>query len=285
MKDFPTLPSYKFSWRSIFVEPTQFSEERICVGVVLKGEDQTLMTLKLIPNTKLKSFYGTRFSARLIDAIKYSIVDSESYYQSNQLSKEWIPSYDGFFLGKERSSLAENIADAAIKAAITSSSYALAFEMEKNSIDSSHSKSAPETWRKNIYNAVVDKRSDLAQMFEKQILLKSNSLNGISLKFGFLSPIYAAHFDALSTNNLQSCLMRAQSKLWQLDLLRDHTELFTPDLCELIVQIPEGKSKVDEVTISEFVDELSYEAARKEIHLFTTTSFVEAANRVIKQAA
>ena len=53
--DFPKLPEYEFSWRSLQIEPIPLSGERITLGAVVKGGDQALIAAKLIHAEKLKN--------------------------------------------------------------------------------------------------------------------------------------------------------------------------------------------------------------------------------------
>jgi hypothetical protein len=281
---FPALPPYEFSWRSIQIEPTPSSGERITLGTILKGADQVLIAAKLIPDSRLKVFYGESFGKRISEALNICIKSAESFYSSHQLSHSWTPPLEGFFQGELKTSFAENLEDGLTVAAMYCSSYSLSHELEKMDEDIKTSLSTPEAWKQNITEAVLARRSDLSKHFKMSISIRGSG--GVPISYGFLTDKYAAHFDAVSNvQGIHKALVRAQSKLWQLDRLRDEQTLFRPDVCELLFKIPITENDQDNVNFLEFTDELRYEAARREIKLFTSNSALEAAKHLIQIAA
>ena len=125
---YPVPPSYGLSWRSIQVEPIPLSGERIAVGTVVKGEDQSLIVAKLIPFQKLKKVYGEEFGRRIGDALQYCIDAAEKFYSLHPLSSQWTPPLEGFYLGKEVTTLAKNMEDGLLLSAMQSSSFSVAFK-------------------------------------------------------------------------------------------------------------------------------------------------------------
>lgn len=278
---FPKLPEYGLSWRSIQVEPIPHSGERISVGTIVKGEDQSLIVAKLLPVQKLKKIYGNEFGRRIGDALQFCVDAAEKFYSKNPLSSDWTPPLDGFHLGNEKATLAKNIDDGLLVSAMHSSSFSVAFNAEKVKTAKRPDLSAPEDWRKQIIEAVQMNRHDFDDCFQRKFQIHGS---GVPFKFDFISEKYAAQFDAISENgNFQHALVRAQSKLWQLDRLRDGDALFKPALCELLLRIPEECSGSGEV--SEFVGELTHEASKRNISLYTSNSSVEAAHHLIETAA
>lgn len=282
--DFPKLPEYEFSWRSLQVEPIPLSGERITLGAVVKGGDQALIAAKLIHAEKLKKMYGDQFGSGIADALNACIKSAENFYSNKPLSMDWEPPLEGFYLGKINSSLAENIEEGLLRAAMYCSSFSFAAESVKTPSHKKSELSAPESWRKNIYDAVASKRSDFIGFFDRSIAIRGS---GVPIAFGFLSDTYAAQFDAVSdSSRIQQALVRVQSKLWQLDRLRDEATLFKPELCELLIQIPSQQlSNSEGQAFSDFVEELRYEASRRELKVFASESPVDAANHVIARAA
>lgn len=279
---FPQLPKYGFSWRSIQIEPIPHSDERITVGSIVKGEDSALIAAKLLTGQKLKSVYGQEFGKRIADALNLCVDAAEKYFSNHSLSSNWIPPLEGFHIGKEKFSHADSIEDGLLVSALHCSSFSLALESGKIDGSNDNEVSAPENWRRRITESVKLTRSDLEHCFQRKILIRGS---GVPFKFDFVSEKYAAHFDAISrSGNFQQALVRAQSKLWQLDRLRDEGNLFKPDFCELLLETPEKNSeRANEV--SDFVGELLYEASKREIGLFASDSSLDAAEHLIKNAA
>lgn len=281
---YPPLPSYEVTWRSIQVEPIPFSGERITVGAIVQGVDQSLLVATLLPTSKIIQFFGEEFGSRIKDSFKICINSAEVFYKSNQILKEWTPPLEGFYSGKPKLTLANSLEEGLFRAAMHCSSYAVANEIEKTNIGERMSSSAPEEWRKNITKEVIKRREGLSKGFEKKIQINGSS--GVPIKFGFISSEYAAQFEAVSnTQSLQRALVRAQSKLWQLDRLKDNRDLFQVDFCELLFQIPETDNDQEHSLYIEFSEEIRYEASRREIQLFTASSPIEAAEHLLKNVA
>lgn len=278
---YPTLPGYGLSWRSIQVEPIPHSGERITIGTVVKGEDQALMAAKLVLVHNLKKIYGKEFGTRIGDALELCVNAAEKFYSLNPLSSSWSPPLEGFYLGKENSTLAKDFEEGWLVSAMHSSSFSVAFDAEKAKNANKPDVTAPEDWRKRIIEAVKMSRHDFNHCFQRKVSIQGS---GVPFRFDFYSENYAAHFDAISENgSLQHTLVRAQSKLWQLDRLRDGDALFRPAMCELLLETPESKTGSDEV--DDFVGELKYEASKRELGLYASNSSAEAARHLIEQAA
>lgn len=281
---FPKLPDYEFAWRSIQVEPIPLSGERITIGAVVKGSDQALIAAKLVPTPKLKKIYGQEFGSRIADALTLCLSSAEGFYQNKSLFSEWASPLEGFYLSKAYSSLASNIEEALLDAAKQCSSFSVSMELEKANELAGPSISAPESWRKGILEAVKVQRIDFVDCFDRKIPIRGA---GVPMAFGFISANYAAQFDAISdSRGIQQGLVRVQSKLWQLDRLRDEATLFKPESCELLLRAPLNSGDHDEeVLLKEFVEELTYEASRRELDIYTTKSPVDAAKHIIEKAA
>lgn len=280
---FPKLPSYGFSWRSIQIEPIPDSGERITVGTIVKGNDQALIAAKLIPAQKLKSIYGPEFGTRINDALALCVEKAEKYYSAHPLSNKWEPPLEGFYLNELHSSVAEDIENSLTIAAMHSSSFSVSLERARDALGTKNDSSVPKNWRDEIFKAVVLHRADLSNCFSQEVLIRGS---GVPLKFGFLSNSYAAQFDALSDiKAIQQALVRVQSKLWQLDRLRDGDSLFKPERCELLLQIPTVPLAQAREELDDFVGELRYEASKRELSVFASSSYDAAAQRILEIAA
>ena len=281
---FPKLPSYAFAWRSLFLEPIPGSGERITVGSIVKGDDNASIAARLIPSSKMQSMYGGEFGRRLNDALKLCIDAAEKHYAVQSIASEWRPALEGFYLGDMNASVARDLEDALMLAAMHSSSFSVSLDLERLATSPDKAEqSGPEHWRKSIFDAVTISRSDLANYFDKVFPIRGS---GVPIRFGFVSDHYAAQFEAISDpRGVQSALVRAQSKLWQLDMLRDQRTLFGSKQCELLIGTPGQQTARDSATILQVTDELKYEASRREIGLFVTESAKKAAKHLIQKAA
>lgn len=282
-KSFPELPEYAFSWRSLQVEPIPLSGERITIGAIIKGSDNALVAAKLIPSFRIRKMYGAEFGNRISDAVSVCLEFAEKFYSSNSLARDWTPPLQGFYLNKVNSSVASDIEEGLLRAALHCSSFYASIEAEKFSSASGRNESfTPEIWRKRIYEEVTIARADFASYFDRNVSIRGS---GVSIKFGFLSDSYAAQFESVSdVGGIQQTLIRAQSKLWQLDRLRDQDSLFGPKECELVLRTPIS-SGIHSDAMIELTEELRYEASRRELKIFSTDSAQQAAEHLIKNAA
>jgi len=259
------------------------SGERITMGIILKGDDQALIAARLVPSSRLKKMYGLEMGERIADAFSLCIDRAEKFYTRQSLAGAWSPPLEGFYLGELKSSLAEDIEDALLNASRHSSSIGLAMSLENLEEPAKPERSAPEDWRMRIFDAVTGKRGELAAFFERSVTIRGY---GLPMKFGFISDSYAAQFDAVyGEKGIQQALIRAQSKLWQLDQLRDENRLFPLEVCELVLRAPAQKNGDAGGVFADFVEELKYEASRRDLSVFATESASEAAAHVIGRAA
>ena len=281
---FPKLPGYRYSWRSLQLEPISLSSERITVGIIVKGQDERLIAAKLLPRLYLKKIYGGEFGKRVAEAATLCIRHAEKYYEVNPLSTSWAPPLDGFFLNEIKSSVAEDADQGMRRAALDCSSFSYSMEIDKLAWNPKRELSAPESWRKRVLAAVSVENEALTPCFERSVEVLGSSA---PLKFGFLSSNYAAQFDVVgSVKQVQRSLARVQGKLWQLDRLRDeHSLLFRPTVYELVLEKPSAGKDRDTMLVDEFLEKLRQEASRRNIGLYATESPEDAARHLIEITA
>ena len=280
---FPKLPSYRFSWRSIQIEPTPLSDERVTAGVIVKGENEDLVIARVLSASRLRKIYARDFAKRIADAIGLCLYHAKKFYESNPLSTRWSPPLERFFLSDIQSSVAESAEEGVYRAAIRSSSLSASQEIDRLASIREGRVSAPEAWSEKVIEAVTAVRSELGPCFQRSISISGFS---IPLKLGFLSDKYAAQFDAVGgIRNIRRSLSRAQSKLWQLDQLREEESLlFRPKVYELVLEKPVANDARESVALNEFLAKLRLEASRRELSLYATESPADAARHLIENA-
>ena len=239
-REFPVLPDYEYSWRSIQIEPIPHSGERVTLGAIIKADDDALFVAKLVPYSKFKAIYGKEFGSRLYEAFRFCVSSAEAFYSSNSLSDKWIPPFDGFSTSESKKSVAEDLEDGLLRISRKCSSISISMEATKNDTKNKGGSLDPKTWRKEIIERVTVKHKNFEAYFNQEVKLRGS---GVPLKFGFISENYVAQFDTISTSNAarQSGLVRAQSKLWQLDQLRDSPRFFPQNKYELLLHQPESE--------------------------------------------
>lgn len=279
---FPDLPNYKFRWRSVYVEPVPASGERVCIAIVLQSEEGVTRSRRVVGLSKINSVFGVQLSHRINDALSSCLNSIDNYYGSNNISSNWRPSLEGFYLSNIKESLANDINEALIFASVKSSSIYLGADIEK--LDLKLPIVSARKWRSGITERVMKTREELTGCFQREVSLAGHSM---PFKMGFLSDTYAAHFDSITASNIKrnEALVKVQSKLWQLDMLRDSNEmLFSPNQYELVMYRPKLEGDANQ-WLEEFFDEIKFESSRREIGLYESSSISDAANHVLLNAA
>lgn len=280
---FPEPPEYGFSWRNLLVEPVPFSGERISLAAIIKTDDGSLAVHKFVGQRKLRSLFGEKFGESMREALSLCMECAEEFFQRNPIYSDWKPPMKSFHIGAAEHSVANDLEEAILVAGRHCSSISMAEQMERQSPSSLKATPFSRKWETEIMQRVGQHYSSYESFFNNKISLKEG---GVKVKVGFLSEKYAAQFEAISSvSAIQSALIRVQAKLWQLDLLRDDRSLFNPDDCELLLGMPESEDGKIESGIQEFIDEIKYEASRRELGVYTATSPVAAASHVIEKAA
>ena len=280
---FPEPPNYGFSWRNILVEPVSFSGERISLAAILKTDDGVLVIPKFVARRKLHSLFGEKYGNDMKEALELCIECAEEHFRRNPIYSSWKPPMKSFSLGKAEHSTADDLEEAVLVAGRYCSSINMAEQIVQQMSGSQKSAPASRQWETKIKENVGHYNTSFENCFDAKISLKEG---GVKVKVGFISEKYAAQFEAISSSSaIQHTLVRAQAKLWQLDLLRDEESLFKIPDCELLLGIPQPEVGKNDKALREFVEELEFEASRRELSVYTTSSPAAAASHVIERAA
>lgn len=281
---FPDPPNFGFSWRNLLVEPVPFSGEKISVAGIVKADDGTLIVPKFVSRHKFRSLFGAKFGVHISDMLSICIECAEEHFQKNPIYLDWKPPISSFHIGDTEHSMAVDLEEAILIVGKYCSSMYVSEKTSQHSFSESR-KPPPlhRLWESEIRSSVGMHRSSFELNFDRCVYLKEG---GVRLNFGFLSEKYAAQFEAVSKpSSLQGALVRAQAKLWQLNLLRDEKDIFGVPSCELLLGLPQSEKVGRNRAIMEFVEELKYEASKRELEVYTASSPAEAAMHVIEKAA
>ncbi len=281
--EFPRLPDFGFSWRSLQVEPVRLSGERITLAAIVKSDEGALLVPRFASWEKLRNLYGEKYGRELEKALSICLTKAEEHFRKSPIFAEWLPPIEGFYLGDPKHSVANDMTEAIMVAGRHSSSISLASQLMETASGSAKTASAPEKWTSRIIEDVGEQCSWIANCFNARVDLKAADMQ---IKIGLLTEHYAAQFEAVSSPAaIPKALLRAQAKLWQLDMLREGDFLFKPEHCELLLEIPRPRDGVIHNKIRKFVEEIAYEAQKKELGVFATSSATDAARHVIEKAA
>ena len=127
--DFPKLPIYIYSWRSIQYDPMLGTDEHITLAVIVKGKDGSLVVDRLVPELKLKQIFNAKHGRLLNNQLNICVASAKSYFSSRSLAEDWQPPLDCFLLGKTRNSVAADLPDAVVMASKNSSVLHIAHDL------------------------------------------------------------------------------------------------------------------------------------------------------------
>ncbi len=280
MNGFPSLPDYEIEWRSLLLEPMPGSCELISLGAIVKGSDGAVRAEKFLGTPKMRSLFGPGIANRIEQALSITLRSAETYFKENSIRSSWTPPVDGFTVAQPRASNVRDMEDGFIYVTQHSSIFSISQMFDIDTPKTPEAGMNAQTWRREIFKQIRLKGSFYSDYLDKEVRLVGS---GVPFKFGFISSKYAAQFDAISSSSARThdALIRAQSKLWQLDQLRDSNQLFKQDKYELVLYRPEDEDGI----VGEFVDELRTEAARRQISLYEADRPEDAAAHIIKNAA
>jgi len=282
-KAFPTLPDFGFSWRSLQVEPVRHSGERITLGAVVKADEGAVFVSKFLNWGKLKTLYGESYGRELEQALSICVSNAKKHFEKSPIFSNWEPPIEGFLLGETKHSLANDMSEAILVAGRLCSSISFASQIAQPSATASKASSVQQVWSNGVLTEVGEICPWVTECFDARVDLKTA---GMQIRVGLLTQDYAAQFEAVSSSSsIPTALLRAQAKLWQLDLLREGDFLFKPRLCELILGIPRENNAKTNNKIREFVEEIEYESEKRGLGTYATSSATDAARRVIEKAA
>ena len=253
------------------------------MAAIVKADDGALLVPRFVSWGKLKNLYGEKYGGELEKALSICMVRAEEHFRARPIFTDWLPPVEGFLLGDPKHSTANDLTEAVLVAGRHCSSVNLASQLAESLSTSAKQTSQHEKWSRTIIKDVIEQCSLFADCFNASVDLAATDLQ---IKVGLLTEHYAAQFEAVSgPSAIPKALIRAQAKLWQLDLLREDYQLFKPEVCELLLGIPESEDGVVHHKVREFVEEIEYEAKKKELGVFATSSSNDAARRLIEKAA
>lgn len=125
------MPNYRFTWRTIQVEPVPFSGERISVGAIMKDGTQIVAGRAILSKAELEELYGDTYGARIWDGVSRCLESEKVFYSKKPLFVDWEPPLSGFYLTPVQASMGENTEDAFHLIASKASSFKASLLVEK----------------------------------------------------------------------------------------------------------------------------------------------------------
>lgn len=268
---FPSLPEYGARWYPLLFKPVADADECLTVAICIRGADGEVCVTSTIESRRLKHFFGDR-SLAVGDMINVCLRSARVALEQRVNFDQWIPPIANFVLGDGRDALADNLDDVLIQAARLSTAIGFHLgQIEAATVEEEVTTRRNEKWTRKIRDTMRYKQKALANSFDREVKLTGARFEQ---KIGFLTPNYAAHFSVFSpgASAVRVAVRVAQSRLWQLDRIRDASSEPSVKHVELVVGHQDFESGLlddDEVAeVCDALEEVRQEASRRDINLF-----------------
>lgn len=255
----------------LFVEPMDFSGERICAGVVARCGAKTLRT-SADHLLQYRSVYGSAV-ATLGMVADLALESLQAYVGASDgdVGKlgDWKPPSSGVSLGRARVTTARSL-DEALAGALFEHAAAVAIgghQRDRGVVGDRYASMSSVRLEREVRDLVVKQSPRLSAAFGREFIVRSGAR---PLGLGFCGRRIVANFSALSRKQLAAAVRVSKAKLWDLEQARDGAQrgwfVGTPQRFELLLNAFDApKDEVDKGPVEEAFAELEYEADRKEI--------------------
>lgn len=220
------------SWRPVFWEPVSGTGERMMAGVVFKYAG-AWEGVRIIRDDVITALYGTTASSGAIRLIEFGLrLFTEAARAANSLDRLGVPIsglYPGEQMRTEASSRAELLRTAALL--FSSLSNIDSFD-EQQEEDLPIAEEVTRRFSTEVRELVIFTRPDLEQYFGRHAVLING---GDQVKFGFVSPKVASHFNVVTPIRPGPSIRDARARIFELQRCKELTGI---ELAVLISAVP-----------------------------------------------
>ncbi len=249
--NFPDLPLYSAVWCPIQIEPIVGSGEKITVAIAVKGNDGAVNVSKTAPQKVINCLTGSKeVGTKLSSLIQICIESATTHLQQRNTLNDWQSPIQSVTQGDSISALGKDINDIIWQASGLSSI------LGASSLASNNTKKEKRdlaSWKADIKSSLKEKNKKIIKHLDIKIASSGSILN---TTVDFLYHNHAIDFGLINNASIQNNYRRQfhvlQSRLWQLDRLRDiqdTDELFHIDNVCLMIQSAEKNDLIEEIKI------------------------------------
>ncbi|MCP4488125.1 MAG: hypothetical protein GY820_12515 [Gammaproteobacteria bacterium] len=277
------LPKYSANWHCVYFKPMPNSDEKLTVAIAIRGMDGIILVEPLLSQKRLNDMFG-KSSKAIFSKIDLCVKSARATLEQRITLSNWMAPLTDFEISVGREALSESIEGVYRQAVLMSTSFGASLVEEQSEIIEETDRDINH-WVRSIKKSVKLRHEKIGNLFGREIFLKSGK---IKEKIGFLSATYGADFGKLNPSVKAHLGTRraAQSKLWQLDQIRDSKRIDSPKIVELIIGHP-NSSSLDSGEMNRLQDniqELKIEANSRDIKLFSTDSSERVADHILSRA-
>lgn len=255
----------------IFIEPMDFSGERICGGVVARSAGKTVRT-NAEHVLRYRSVYGSAV-ATLGMVAELALASLQAHLEDSDGSVEnlqrWVAPSSGISLGRARVTSARSLEEALASALFEhAASVAIGgHQRDRGVVGDRYASMSSVRLEREVRELVVKHSPKLSAAFGREFIVRDGAR---PLGLGFCGRRIVANFSTLSRKQLAAAVRISKAKLWDLEQARDGAArgwfVGTPQRFELLLNASDApRDGSGNELIDEAYAELEFEADRKEI--------------------
>lgn len=257
----PALSASQGSWRALYWEPVMATGERFCFAIAYEWLGIRRVESILRPGI-LQAMYGSGGdrAEKLLDRI---VRLCNAHVRDNDI--ESLPgilaSMTGIYSGAGETAHVNDVSALLQVAKLMSSSLASLGEIDDDALETAEPDrliaSPNKQFATRVRDLVISKRIELTPYFNKEATLMTTKR---SVRFGFLSTSYAAHFGLLQPTGLPKQVRNSRGLIAELSIAAKQSGR----KCTLFLGYPPLKSAnlmdKERVAIQDYIEELGLEA-------------------------
>ena len=259
-------------WAPLVVEPIPLAPERFVAAIVATTSTGEFACHRLLDGRRLKDLVGEGADSlsAVIDVSSASL--SRHLHQSNDLG-DWKSPFEGVRLGGDSINYVRRFHDIFTMAAPLCSAFGN--QVLQLGQEAPGSK---KLWDVPVVDHVKKIKPNLSNSLNAQLRFSSSQH---TVTFTYFGTKLAANVVVLNSQRMAMSLREARAHLWNLSLLADVPNLlFKPDRLALLAGV-----QLDGKKVREAIEELTFEASRRDVVVSRVESSEDAARRIISMAA
>ncbi len=259
-------------WAPLVVEPIPLAPDRFVAAIVAITFSGEFACHRQMDRRRLKELVGEGADslAAVIDVSSASL--ARHVAQSNDLS-DWKSPFDGVYLGGDSINYVRRFNDIFSIASPLCSVFGKPVVQVGQDVPESTN-----PWDVPVIEHIRKIRPNLSNSLNAQLQFSSSEH---TVTFTYFGTKLAANVVILNSKRMAVSLREARAHLWNLSLLADAPNLlFKPDRLELLTGVQDDGRKVREA-----IEELTFEASRRDVFVSRVESSEDAARRIVSIAA
>lgn len=280
---FPELPAYQAYASPVFIEPIIGSGERICVGVVAKGQDDAFIVVQTIKEDAVTCMLGAA-APKLLNLIDIALNSLNTYIKDHRNFTDWRSPVPGINLGKPVKGYVKDLTMMVRTVARNHAFLSSMSDFSAADVSVAQESQTKDRWLDQVKSATLNLNDTLSYAFNRQFKLTSKG----STRFDFVGQQLAAQLGRIIPGHGISGLVKtAKAKLWDLETLREFNEqqlINNLTQYELIVYRPKDNDPAytenEIIRLNEALVELEETGDKQQLRVVSTYTAEEAAQRI-----